>query len=307
MFGNSTYQASPWVNIATDIDVTKGSQTFSWPSNPYGSSPTVGVGQTLAISNAPDSGTGKGATVYSVQTSSASICDVNSSTGMVTGNAVGSCTIEAKYAGNTNYNESGNPVAITTPISVVQAKAGAIAVGYDHSCAIVGGRLECWGDDTRGELGNGSATGDRMNPSVIKLSGYKTVGVGNNHSCALTTGGQVKCWGMQNNYRLGNGEYTTGDKTSPIDVKDGDSGAAILTGVAQLSVGREYGCVVMNLGAVKCWGRNVTGHTGFGNEAGGHNHWMTAVKGVNNTGTLTGVKQGKCWRFCMGEVPYLCC
>jgi len=40
------------------------------------------------------------------------------------------------------------PVALPGPVT-------SVAVGFTHSCAVVGGRTFCWGDDTSGQLGTG--------------------------------------------------------------------------------------------------------------------------------------------------------
>ena len=288
--GNSNYNASSWTDIETGIDVTKGSQTLTWPSNPYGSDPTVGFGQTLSLSTAPTAGKKESATVgYQVKSTNSTVCSVNSTTGQVTGDAGGSCYIEAQYESTTNYNASAW-VAITTPIEVLQPQ-GMIAAGDKHSCSVISGRMSCWGDDTEKQLGNGSTTGDKALPIVTAVSGYKNVEVGEHHSCGLTSSGGVKCWGKAGDHRLGTG-LTTPDHNTPTDVKNGASTANALTGVESLSVGWAHACVVMaSDGAVNCWGSDTTGQTGQANEAGSGSDYLKAVKGIGGTGTLTGIKQ----------------
>ena len=113
--GNANYNVSTWTNIATDIDVTKGSQTLTAPSNPYGTSPEVEVGSMRAITTAPSSCQAS----VSYQSTTANLCTVDSSSGAVTGVAVGTaCTIQAKCASNNNYNETVY-VTIANNISVV--------------------------------------------------------------------------------------------------------------------------------------------------------------------------------------------
>jgi alpha-tubulin suppressor-like RCC1 family protein len=43
-----------------------------------------------------------------------------------------------------------------------------LSAGYHHSCALLGdGALRCWGEDTRGQLGNGTAGGTMAEPVVV--------------------------------------------------------------------------------------------------------------------------------------------
>jgi alpha-tubulin suppressor-like RCC1 family protein len=44
----------------------------------------------------------------------------------------------------------------------------ALAAGYHHGCALLGdGSLRCWGDDTWGQLGNGTAGGNVSTPVIV--------------------------------------------------------------------------------------------------------------------------------------------
>ena len=89
-------------NIYT-ISVGKGSQDppSTW-SNPYGASPEVAVGAEISASSKP---TGQGALQFQVK--SGNDCSVDRDDGDVTGVNFGSCTIQAQFAGNTNYEASG--------------------------------------------------------------------------------------------------------------------------------------------------------------------------------------------------------
>ena len=99
--GNTNYHPSNWVSTS-NIPVVKGTQTLSWPSNPYGTSPNLAVSGTLALATAPTAGQGS----IAYRSSTTTICSINASTGAISGLAVGTCTVQARYAGNTNYNAS---------------------------------------------------------------------------------------------------------------------------------------------------------------------------------------------------------
>ena len=91
------------------INVGKGSQSApATDGNPYGANPTLAVGAPAkAVTDALAAGHGD--LVYSVHTDDTAYCQVDSGTGAVTAKGTGAgedCRIQAKYAGNANYNES---------------------------------------------------------------------------------------------------------------------------------------------------------------------------------------------------------
>ena len=73
-------------------------------------------------------------------------------------------------------------------------------------CAIVGGgAAKCWGDNTGGQLGDGTTTPALTPVQVSTLtSGVTALAVGNTFTCAVISGG-AKCWGMNGAGQLGDG------------------------------------------------------------------------------------------------------
>ena len=63
-----------------------------------------------------------------------------------------------------------------------------VAAGTSHSCAVTStGAVYCWGQNSEGQLGDGSLTPRSTPVAVGSLgSGVVAVTAGNNHSCALT-------------------------------------------------------------------------------------------------------------------------
>ena len=85
--------------------------------------------------------------------------------------------------------------------------------------APVAGTLRSWGNNTVGQLGDGS-TSNSNTPVTVKLPrGTKvtSVRVGCGHSLSLTTTGSVLAWGDNQFGQLGNGTRT--DSHTPVRVK----------------------------------------------------------------------------------------
>jgi alpha-tubulin suppressor-like RCC1 family protein len=86
----------------------------------------------------------------------------------------------------------------------------AVTVSDRHACAICGGEVSCWGDNTRGGVGDGAPTtvpivvphalavGSADDPPVDLVSGT-------GFSCARTQHGHAYCWGASSHGALGGG------------------------------------------------------------------------------------------------------
>ncbi len=70
------------------------------------------------------------------------------------------CWGSNRYSGQLG---SGTKTDHSSPVAVVGlAGAGAISVGDMHSCALIGREVACWGDNTYGQLGNGTRVISRV-------------------------------------------------------------------------------------------------------------------------------------------------
>ncbi len=167
--------------------------------------------------------------------------------------------------GNGTSANAPAPVAVKGLSGVTAVAAG----GYDACGLLTTGRVECWGDNRYGALGDGY-TGGYTTPVAVKgLSGVAAVAVGYEHTCALLTTRTVECWGDDSNGQLGNGTTTNSDV--PAAVKG-------LSGVTAISAGYLHTCAVLNTGTVKCWGWNADGQ--LGNGARTDSSIPVAVKGL---------------------------
>ncbi|MGZ3455968.1 MAG: hypothetical protein ACXVEF_40555 [Polyangiales bacterium] len=136
-----------------------------------------------------------------------------------------------------------------------------LALGYDHSCAVMGGgSVRCWGINWSGVLGYTTTETCKVSSpcstrpkAVPGLSGVASMALGYMHSCALGTDGTVRCWGDNAYGQLGDG--TTTNRTSPTSITG-------LADVTQLVAGDFHTCARLKDGTVRCWGRNHAGQVG---------------------------------------------
>jgi alpha-tubulin suppressor-like RCC1 family protein len=158
------------------------------------------------------------------------------------------------FNGELGNGTKGSPS--TTPVTVSGLNgASAVSVGNSHACAVVAaGAAKCWGENSDGQLGDGTK-GDSTAPvAVSALSGATAISAGVSNTCALLTSGAVSCWGL--GAGLGNGTTTPNAYSSiPVAVSDLSGGVAI-------SAGAIHTCALLVDGALKCWGNNYDGQLG---------------------------------------------
>lgn len=127
----------------------------------------------------------------------------------------------------------------------------AISSGYQTSCRIKAGAVQCVGDNPYGDLGDGTTT-DSLTWQPTGITDATAVTVGSTVGCAIRSGGTVKCWGFGG--QLGDG--TNDQSTTPVDMVG-------VSDATQISMGSNGGCLRTTTGAVKCWGSPW--HRGDGN------------------------------------------
>lgn len=132
-----------------------------------------------------------------------------------------------------------------------------VSVSGLFTCFITqGGVTKCWGDNTKGQLGN-STTVNSLTP--VNVSGdhsFQFISTNDKFTCAINTSNKLYCWGDNANGQIGDG--TIIDKTSPVEVDNS-------TEYIQVSLGSSgFTCGLTDSGNVKCWGLNTDGQLGNG-------------------------------------------
>lgn len=214
--------------------------------------------------------------------------------GINDGAVVGGKPVGSGLLGDGNSKPvSGVPAAVkglAGPVSsLVSDQAGYCAV-------LVKGKVECWGDNSYNELGDGRYGGTRSGlpdgqshsgvaTPVTGLARVKTVVSDGFGYCALLVNTKVKCWGAGSYGELGDGGVPGAAR---------DFGSAVPVLVARLAnvrdlAGTDYGyCALVLSGKIWCWGYNEYGELGDGRGSTGqaYSDVPVAVRGLATARSL---------------------
>ena len=130
-----------------------------------------------------------------------------------------------------------------------------LAVGSLHSCALTAaGAAYCWGQNSYGQLGDGSSTTRAIPVAVAGAPAFTEIVAGAFHTCALTAEGAAWCWGYGHSGNLGDGT-TTYARPTPAPVAGGHR-------FVELAAGRIFTCGRRADGVALCWGNDLFGQLG---------------------------------------------
>ena len=159
-------------------------------------------------------------------------------------------------------------------ISLVQGLKQ-ISTGLTHSCGLTTtGKAYCWGNNEKGQLGQGSLYSNNI-PMLVRNefgsalyiptenSGlrFTSISAGGSHTCGLDQSGKAYCWGWNADGQLGLGD--TESELIPYDVYGRRNFTSLSAGVSHTC-----GLVNFNMESVKqngiafCWGNNRFGQLG---------------------------------------------
>jgi alpha-tubulin suppressor-like RCC1 family protein len=153
----------------------------------------------------------------------------------------------------------------------VGSGVGAVVAGRGHSCALVEGRVYCWGSNVWRQSGP-SRPYLIMRPLHVEEVRDAALGIaaGSRHTCAITEAG-VWCWGRNDDGQTGtqSRSCTKKCKLGPVRV------AGLGSEVHALALGRSHSCALVD-GAVHCWGGNRRGQLGDGSNESRHTPALVA-------------------------------
>ena len=133
--------------------------------------------------------------------------------------------------------------------------ASQVVAGFQHSCSLSAGHVECWGDNSSGQLG--------VDPTVLPSASTATpvplpvglhvdeLSASGFHTCARA-GADVYCWGRNISHELA---LQTGGFGPPTKIPLPFAAISIATG-------SYFGCALGNTKTASCWGSNDAGELG---------------------------------------------
>lgn len=176
-----------------------------------------------------------------------------------------------------------------------------ITSGDYHNLYIKKGALYAWGDNTKGQLGNGKS-GDEVRENVATRIGsdsdWSDVAAGREHSCGIR-GGALYCWGDNYFGQLGINS-TEALKETPQKVGSDTTWEKVST--------RYNTTCGINAGKLYCWGNNDQGMLGIGRDelqvdypvqVGNDTTWSDISSGITVT---CGINDQKV--YCWGSEGY---
>lgn len=256
---NFLARKTPWSGLCLLISY------ISFPAIAGSAKPiVVKKSQTLTLKNLPKPGVysegtaiplnakaSSGLSVY-FATTAPKICHVIDSSIITI--ASGRCTFVAIQAGNDTYAS----VLVNNSFETTVIPKTILGLGAEFSCALLKkGSVKCWGSNEKGQLGIGDTLNKNIPQDISSLnSGVTSISAGLAHACALSNKGIAKCWGSNTYGQLGLGNSES--QSTPQDIKGLNSGLAAIT------TGWNHTCILLNTGAIKCWGDNSLGQLGVG-------------------------------------------
>ncbi|MFC0039620.1 ricin-type beta-trefoil lectin domain protein [Actinomadura rayongensis] len=135
-----------------------------------------------------------------------------------------------------------------------------------------------WGDNSHGQLGDGTTTSRPVMAPVKGLTDVKAVSAGDGYSVALKTDGTVWAWGDNASGQLGTGNRTS--SSVPVQVTG-------LSGVTGVSASRDgHVLAALSDGRVMAWGAGTGGQLGNGTTA--DSTTPVAVSGISTVASGMG-------------------
>jgi alpha-tubulin suppressor-like RCC1 family protein len=192
--------------------------------------------------------------------------------------------------GNGTYENTSTPVLTLTSNRQKILSVEAVSIGDYYSIALENGNVWAWGDNSYGQLGDGT-NDNRYFPVQVKgldgegfLSDITTIAAGYYHNLALDSSGNVWAWGENNLGQVGDND--TENRNTPVQVL-GEGGAGYLSDITAISAGLQFSLALDSDRNVWAWGWNEYGR--LGDNTTNDRHTPVQVKGFEANGLLENI------------------
>jgi alpha-tubulin suppressor-like RCC1 family protein len=174
----------------------------------------------------------------------------------------GVTTANRAYCWGANFRGElgdGSTTGRLTPVPVAGGRRfRQVDIKFEHACGVsypddLG---YCWGDNSHGELGDGTTNNHLTPVAVLRALRFREVSSGFNHTCGLTADSFLFCWGYNRSGQVGDG--------SKPWIRLKPSLVAGTRRYRQVEAGRDYTCAATNGYRAFCWGDNLFGKLGNG-------------------------------------------
>ncbi|MEV4642855.1 hypothetical protein AB0J80_36495 [Actinoplanes sp. NPDC049548] len=147
------------------------------------------------------------------------------------------------------------PGVTADTLRIAAAGPAQVAAGGAHSCVTTSvGDVYCWGDDSSGQLGDGSRAHEPGRP-VLAMHDAVQLDAGRAHTCGISADGVAYCWGDDSAGQLGDGGNTDREAPEPVRALAGRT-------LVEIATGARHTCVIDDEGSVWCWGDGSRGQLG---------------------------------------------
>lgn len=191
----------------------------------------------------------------------------------------GITTTTGSAAAPTPASRNPIPVQVKLPDTVI-----AISAGLRYSLVLLSdGTVWGWGENTWGQLGNGTTTNSDTPVQVQNLDSVIAITAGHYHSMALKSNGTAWAWGDNESGELGNG--TTINSAIPVQVSE-------LGNIVAIAAGEAHSMALKKDGTVWAWGNNESGQAGNGTQNTEDNPAVTIPVKVKNLWDIVAISEG---------------
>ena len=155
-----------------------------------------------------------------------------------------------------------NNACVDAPMLVAAVPTlASVSTGRTHTCGLTpSGEAWCWGDNTRGALGDGT---DAIRTAPVRVHGalrFASISAGRDFTCGVTLDQAAYCWGSGATGQLA---QIVPERCGPGQEMCARQPLRIPTLQATaIAAGTRHACAIDTAGTAYCWGFNFLGETG---------------------------------------------